>query len=210
MSKTDSLHYQLCTEGAKWLRRKKNDWKKCQTKPCHAIDEETGYYKFCPHCNTYNIVAVELNVTGTENPDVWGYDGNSTVLIEVKVSHSDFLADQKKYWRNVEPEYTAGNRRWYLCPEGVIKPEELPEGWGLLYWDGKRIMPVVAPVKRSQGCHADLRILYSLMFREKMTGKTYDYRGRPSTIQPKTINGIPEREYYKKEREDGLKRRKGE
>lgn len=200
MSKTNSLHYQLCTEGAKWLRRRKNDWKKCQEKPCHVIDDATGCYKFCKHCKTYNIVAVELNVIGTENPDVWGYNGYSTVLIEVKVSHADFLADQKKHWRNVEPEYTVGNRRWYLCPEGVIKTNELPEGWGLLYWDGKRIYPVVAPVVRAQGCHADLRILYSLMFREKMTGKTYDYRGAPSTIQPKTINGIPEREYYQKER----------
>ena len=28
MSATNSLHYQLCTEGAKWLRRRKHDWKK--------------------------------------------------------------------------------------------------------------------------------------------------------------------------------------
>ena len=154
-------------------------------------------FKFCPHCRTYNIVAVELNVTGAENPDVWGYDGYSTVVIEVKVSHSDFKADQKKYWRNAKPEHQAGNRRWYLCPEGIIKPDELPEGWGLLYWDGKRIYPVTAPVPRMHGCRADIRILYSLMFREKMTGKTYDYRGRHSTIQPQTINGIPTKEWRK-------------
>ena len=144
MSATNSLHYQLCTEGAKRLRRRKHDWKKCETKPCHVKGED-GYFKFCPHCKTYNIVAVELNVIGVENPDVWGYDGYSTVVIEVKVSHSDFLADQKKYWRNVEPENQLGNNRWYLCPEGIIKPNELPDGWGLLYWDGKQIRPVVAP-----------------------------------------------------------------
>ena len=201
MSATNSLHYQLCTEGAKWLRRRKHDWKKCEAKPCHVKGED-GMFKFCPHCKTYNIVAVELNVTGAENPDVWGYDGYSTVVIEVKVSHSDFKADQKKMWRNVVPEQQAGNKRWYLCPEGIIKPDELPEGWGLLYWDGKRIYPVVPPVPRMQGCHADMRILYSLMFREGMTGRTYDYRGRPSTIQPQTINGIPVREWEKMQKEE--------
>lgn len=36
MSTTNSLHYQLCTEGAKWLRRRKHDWKKCEAKPCHV------------------------------------------------------------------------------------------------------------------------------------------------------------------------------
>ena len=183
------------------MRRRKHDWKKCETKPCHVKGED-GYFKFCPHCKTYNIVAVELNVTGAENPDVWGYDGYSTVVIEVKVSHSDFKSDQKKMWRNVVPEHQAGNNRWYLCPEGIIKHDELPDGWGLLYWDGKRIYPVVAPVPRMQGCHADLRMLYSLMFREKMTGRIFDYRGRPSTIQPKTINGIPEREWEKKQKKE--------
>ena len=203
MSTTNSLHYQLCTEGAKWLRRRKRDWKKCQTKPC-KVKDETGKYTFCAHCKTYNIVAVELNVTGAENSDVWGYDGDSTVMIEVKVSHADFLADQKKMWRNVEPYLQVGNRRWYLCPEGIIKPNELPDGWGLLYWDGKRIYSVVAPVPRMQGCHADMRILYSLMYREKMTNRTYDYRGRLSTIQSQTINGVLVRDLEKRQNEEPL------
>lgn len=51
--------------------------------------------------------------------------------------------------------------RWYLCPEGVIKPDELPEGLGLLYWDGKRIIPQVAPVTSI----ADMKILYSILRR---------------------------------------------
>lgn len=94
-------------------------------------------------------------VNGTENPDVWGWDGYYTCIIEVKTNHSDFLADKKKYWRTTRPEYQAGNIRWYLCPENLIKPSELPEGWGLLYWNGKRITPAVAVVTRLQGCHAD-------------------------------------------------------
>ena len=190
MSKTNSLHYELCTEGAKWLKRRKYDYVKCQNKPCNKPE-------LCRHCKAYKYIAVELNVTAVEHPDVWGYDGYSTVVIEVKTSHSDFLADKKKYWRNCEPEYQAGNARWYLCPEGIIKPEELPEGWGLLYWDGKRINPIVGPTERLQGSHGDMRIMYSILFREKFPCKIYDYRGTRSTIQPKTINGIPEKEFYK-------------
>lgn len=52
--------------------------------------------------------------------------------------------------------------------------------------------------------HADMKILYSILRREKFPEKIYNYRGKPSTIQPKTINGIPEREYYKQKKEQDL------
>jgi len=188
MSKTKSLHYELCLQGASWLRRRK----KASCLSCPAFKHE-----YCGACRACLYVAVELSTQAVENTDVWGFDGYYTHVIEVKVSHADFLADRKKYWRNVEPEYQAGNIRWFLCPEGVIKPEELPDGWGLLYCDGKKISPVVAPVKRLQGCHGDLLILYSILRREGFPKRIYNYRGTPTTIKPKTINGIPEREYYK-------------
>lgn len=149
----------------------------------------------CRHQHKY--VAVELCTYGTENCDVWGYDGYITAVIEVKVSHADFMADQKKYWRNVEPEYRAGNQRWYLCPKGIIKSDELPDGWGLLYWDGKRIIPQVAPKTQIATGHADMMILNSILRREKFPQKIFNYRGQPSSIQPKTINGIPEKEWLK-------------
>lgn len=37
-----------------------------------------------------------------------------------------------------EDKNRVGNYRYYLCPTGVIKEEELPENWGLLVWDGRR------------------------------------------------------------------------
>ena len=39
--------------------------------------------------------------------------------------------------------FTVGNYRYFLCPEDVIQPEELPEGWGLLWIKGKRIKVIV-------------------------------------------------------------------
>lgn len=34
---------------------------------------------------------------GGENPDIWAFNGDDTICIEVKTSHADFVADQKKW-----------------------------------------------------------------------------------------------------------------
>lgn len=39
--------------------------------------------------------AVRVQHLMEENPDVWGYDGCYSAVIEVKTSHSDFLSDKK-------------------------------------------------------------------------------------------------------------------
>jgi len=183
MSATNSLHYQLCCEAAKWLHRRKHDYKKCQNKPCHKGE-------FCRHCLRFKYVAVELNTYCTEQTDVWGYDGNTTAVIEVKTSHTDFLNDSKKWWRGEESKecgLQAGMLRWYLCPSGVISADELPSGWGLLYWDGKNIEHVVAPTLFENTLKSDIRILYSLLRRENFPQKIFNYRGTNTTIKPKTI-----------------------
>lgn len=72
------------------------------------------------------------NDTG-EQADVLGFGSwGHSVLIEVKVSRGDFLSDKKKKFR-IAPETGMGSQRYYCCPTGMIKAEELPEGWGLLY-----------------------------------------------------------------------------
>ncbi len=69
---------------------------------------------------------------GFELPDVIGWMVNGTSwLIEVKTSRSDFLVDRKKAFRK-EPSLGLGNFRWYATPPGLVKPEEMPLGWGLL------------------------------------------------------------------------------
>ena len=54
---------------------------------------------------------------------------DGTVLVECKVSRSDFLADKAKPHRHVGG---IGNWRYYMAPEGLISPNELPEKWGLV------------------------------------------------------------------------------
>lgn len=79
-----------------------------------------------------------------EQPDAIGWRTGLSILIEVKVSRSDFLADRKKTFRQV-PEQGMGAHRLFMCPPGLISPDELPAGWGLLYAHRKKVERVVGP-----------------------------------------------------------------
>lgn len=180
MSNTQSLHYQLCVEGAKWLHRQKWNYEKCRKKSCYRTEA-------CGRCSRYKYVAVELCTWGSEKTDVWGLGNfNESVVIEVKTSRLDFKADQKKYCRSDEFAKSfgqAGMYRWYLCPEGVIKKEELPDKWGLLYWDGKNVYPVKAPEEFENTASADMNILTSILRREQFPEQIFNYRGKRIPIK---------------------------
>lgn len=92
----------------------------------------------------FAIVATELASYGNrEQPDVYACRQTCSAIAEIKVSRSDFLADSKKPERH---NGGLGTYRFYLCPEGMIFPSELPAGWGLLYAKGKRIVSIHAPI----------------------------------------------------------------
>ena len=91
----------------------------------------------------YNIVGCgvvfrELCCAESEQPDAIGWKWGESFLVECKASRSDFLADKKKIFRRY-PYQGMGNHRFYMCPPGIIKPEEVPEGWQLLYVTGKQV-----------------------------------------------------------------------
>lgn len=147
MSATNSLHYELCKLGGKFLKSRNNAE---------------------PLITPYKYVAVELVTLAAEQPDVWATNGSDTAIIEVKTSHSDFLADQKKWIRQegyAQDRNKIGNYRYYLCPKGVIKEEELPENWGLLVWDGKKIHKVKQAVRVDTYAHGELLMITSIMSR---------------------------------------------
>lgn len=159
MSTTNSLHYQLCCEGAKYI---------IQPRAREPFQSQ-------------NILStVELVCFGNELTDVYATDRVSSTIIEVKVSHADFLNDKKKYARSKQAEickHQIGNYRYYLCPEGIIKPDELPEGWGLLYWNGKKIEKIVAAPKFWETDHKyDMFVLCSIIARECGTHRIFNYR----------------------------------
>lgn len=84
-----------------------------------------------------SIIFIELSTQNRENPDVIGWNGNHSVLVECKSSRSDFLSDKRKPFRNGMMA-GMGDFRIYFCPPEVIKPEDLPDGWMLVWFDGKK------------------------------------------------------------------------
>lgn len=107
-------HRELVDKSVKWLKKTHGQG----GTGCHVAVSEfpTGY-------------------TG-EIPDAIGFRAHTeylggSVVCEVKVSRSDFLADAKKPHRNGEV-LGVGQHRFYVAPQGLIKPDELPQGWGLV------------------------------------------------------------------------------
>lgn len=72
-----------------------------------------------------------------EQPDVLGINSyGGSIVLESKVSRSDFNADKKKLWR-VNPEAGMGDHRAYITPKGLLDPKEIPYGWMLWEVHGK-------------------------------------------------------------------------
>ena len=104
VKKEPSEHAKLCEKAAQWLRT---------TGRCNlAVHEVVAW------CN--------------EKPDAIGWNSSHSTLIEVKRSLSDFRRDAKKYHKRA-PEKGMGNYRYYMCPEGVLQPEQMPDDYGLLW-----------------------------------------------------------------------------
>lgn len=119
-------HVDLCNLAVKWLKRPNSQ----HGHGCHvAVSEvKTGWSGEIPD-------AIGFRAAGWQ-------DGS--VVVEVKVSRSDFLADKKKPHR--QDGQGVGNFRYFMCPEGMILPEDLPNKWGLL-WVTRRghVKPVAGP-----------------------------------------------------------------
>jgi hypothetical protein len=88
------------------------------------------------------VVLSEQACISGEMPDAIGWKkACHSVLLECKVSRADFLADREKAFRE-KPETGVGCERYYLAPEGLIRVEELPAGWGLLEVSGREVRRV--------------------------------------------------------------------
>jgi hypothetical protein len=120
-------------------------------------------------------VAVELVTATPETPDVFGWSYWATVLIEVKVSRSDFLADAKKPFRQ-NPEEGVGAFRYYCCPRGTIREDDVPANWGLLWQDGKDIVVAKPAERQKTNAQAEISLLASIMRREGIKPGIFDYR----------------------------------
>src|ERR1700681_3727978 len=92
------------------------------------------------------ILSEQACISG-EMPDAIGWKkACHSVLVESKVSRADFLADRDKPFRQ-KPELGVGCELYYLAPQGLIRVEELPAGWGLLEVLGREVERVKASAK---------------------------------------------------------------
>jgi len=125
------------------------------------------------------IILSEQYCASGEVPDVIGWKGLcQSVLVECKVSRSDFLADAGKPFRQ-NPEDGLGSKRFYLTPAGIIAREELPKYWGLLECKGREVTMTVKPGK------LDLRSPAGLM--KEMNLLLASLRRVEVRIEPQTI-----------------------
>ena len=110
-----------------------------------------------------SVVLSEFAASGAENPDVIGWGASAgSVVIECKVSRSDFLADAQKPARR-HPGSGMGHRRYYLCPPDVIQVKDLPARWGLLWAGGGQVL-----VKREARGHPERNLVAEVRFLSSM------------------------------------------
>jgi hypothetical protein len=114
------------------------------------------------------VVLSEQACVSGEMPDAIGWKkACHSVLVESKVSRSDFLADRDKPFRQ-KPEMGVGCERYYLAPRGLIRTDELPAGWGLLEVCGREIERVKASAKNLRsavGFQNEMNLLLSSLRR---------------------------------------------
>lgn len=133
-------HEEMVLAACRWLKK---------TKRCGLVFAEPG-----------------KNVC-SEEPDALGFrtSGLHSMVVECKTSRSDFLADAKKPHRR---HGGMGVCRWYLVPTGMVKPEEVPEGWGLLYLEGKKVREVLdAPLQADRNMRDEMTWLYCVALRHQ-------------------------------------------
>ncbi|HEU5451431.1 MAG TPA: hypothetical protein VFU76_05570 [Terriglobales bacterium] len=121
------------------------------------------------HYGCHIVLSEQACCTG-ETPDVIGWKkANRSVLVECKISRADFLADAKKPWRS-DPAGALGCERYYLAPAGLIRPEELAAGWGLLEARGREVEIAVRcsprkSLRSPQGLMNELNLLLASLRR---------------------------------------------
>ena len=136
------------------------------------------------------VVMSELATRNGETPDVIGWIGGAaSTLIECKVSRADFLADNKKWFRRDE-ESGMGDIRYIATPEGLLQPDEIPAGWGLLEAGKHYVREIQKPEQKQASKRNECVMLMSALRRLEISTAVFV---RQEETQP--VEG--------REREDG-------
>ncbi len=143
-------------------------------------------------------VVLTEHAAGREFPDAIGWRRSSSIVVECKVSRSDFIRDRHKPSR---AHYGArpGLRCYYLTPPGLlmgrmadgVTPQPfrpLPEGWGLLHAEPREIR-VVYPAAPQLESWRDDRSADQL--RGELTRLYYEVRRyQVQGLKPQTVAAL--------------------
>lgn len=140
-------HAELVQRAERWLRHS-------AVIPCSV----TGR----PRRIRCGVVITEMMSTAVEIPDAigWWCGGIISVLVECKVSRTDFLRDQKKHFRRRCSD-GMGVYRYYLAPPGLIAAGEVPDAWGLLETTGRVVSVLKVAEHQERAIHRELSLLIS-------------------------------------------------
>jgi len=58
-----------------------------------------------------------------------------------------------------------GDRRYYAAPKGLLRPDEIPEGWGLLEFDGRSVTVSVPAAVQQADKRSEVAVLASVLRR---------------------------------------------
>jgi hypothetical protein len=114
------------------------------------------------------VVLSEQACLSGEMPDAIGWKrACHSVLVECKSSRPDFLADRGKPFRSKQ-ELGLGCERFYLAPAALLRPEELPTGWGLLECHNREIKllrPAAKNLRTATGFRYEMNLLLASLRR---------------------------------------------
>ena len=160
-------HKELVEIGYRWARR---------SKPRNAI----------PCYSSCKLAFKEIKSFVPEEPDVIAFNSWISILIECKATRNDFLSDKNKDFRNFT-EMGMGQYRFYLANEGIIKPEELPDNWGLLESRSRGVHIIKDPIEfKKYNLEGERTLLCSIVRRIAhfdMLDLINDSRYKPSVIE---------------------------
>jgi hypothetical protein len=124
------------------------------------------------------MVLSEQACASGEMPDAIGWKrACHSVLIECKVSRADFLADFDKPFRK-KPSIGLGCERFYMVPTDLVRPQELPLGWGLLEIRNRKVVMIKS---------ADKNLRKPAGFRHEMNLLLASLRRVEIRVEPQSI-----------------------
>ena len=116
------------------------------------------------------ILSEQACISG-EMPDAIGWKkACHSVVVECKVTRADFLADRSKPFRTT-PQIALGCERFYLAPAALIKGEDLPQGWGLLEYQTRKIemiYPANKNMRTTRGFRYEMNLLLASLRRVEL------------------------------------------